>query len=102
LYQYLRKADLTMPRRSILTAASQESLIALRDSQDDLMRHYSSSESDLSIIKQHRGLPNRLGGQDLDTGVTQKADPIAFNQRDRAYLCRSDHTPQTAHLSGTD
>ena len=50
-----------MPRRSILTAAERESLIASPDGQDDLMRHYTFSESDLSIIKQHRGLPNRLG-----------------------------------------
>lgn len=35
--------------------------MALPDSREDLIRHYSFSESDLAIIKQHRGLPNRLG-----------------------------------------
>ena len=50
-----------MPRRSILNAAERKSLIALPDSRDELIRHYTFSESDLSLIKQHRGLPNRLG-----------------------------------------
>ena len=50
-----------MPRRSILNAAERKSLIALPDSQDELIRHYTFSESDLSLIKQHRGPPNRLG-----------------------------------------
>ena len=50
-----------MPRRSILNAVEQKSLIALPDSQDELIRHYTFSESDLSLINQHRGLPNRLG-----------------------------------------
>jgi hypothetical protein len=31
-----------------------ESLMALPDSREDLIRHYSFSESDLAIIKQHR------------------------------------------------
>lgn len=50
-----------MPRRSILSAAERESLLALPDTKDELIRHYTFSESDLSIIRQRRGRPNRLG-----------------------------------------
>jgi TnpA family transposase len=50
-----------MPRRSILTAAERESLMPLPDSQEDLIRYCTFSESDPLIIKQRRGLPNRLG-----------------------------------------
>ncbi len=50
-----------MPRRSILSAAERESLLALPDSKDDLIRHYTFSDSDLSIIRQRRGPANRLG-----------------------------------------
>ncbi|HBT0030058.1 TPA: DUF4158 domain-containing protein [Klebsiella pneumoniae] len=38
-----------MPRRSILSAAERESLLALPDTKDELIRHYTFSESDLSI-----------------------------------------------------
>lgn len=38
-----------------------EDLLALPESRDDLIRHHSFSESDLSIIGQHRGAANRLG-----------------------------------------
>ncbi|MFM4576675.1 DUF4158 domain-containing protein, partial [Klebsiella pneumoniae] len=37
-----------MPRRSILSAAERESLLALPDTKDELIRHYTFSESDLS------------------------------------------------------
>ncbi len=50
-----------MPRRSILSAAERESLLALPDTKDELIRHYTFSESDLSIIRQRRGPANRLG-----------------------------------------
>jgi len=50
-----------MPRRSILSAAECESLLALPDTKDELIRHYTFSESDLSIIRQRRGSANRLG-----------------------------------------
>ena len=42
-----------MPRRSILSAAERESLLALPDTKDDLIRHYTFSDTDLSIIRQH-------------------------------------------------
>jgi TnpA family transposase len=50
-----------MPRRSILSAAEREGLLALPDNRDDLIRRYTLSESDLSVIRQRRGAANRLG-----------------------------------------
>ena len=50
-----------MPRRSILSAAERESLLALPDTRDELIRHHTFSETDLSIIRQRRGPANRLG-----------------------------------------
>ena len=50
-----------MPRRSILSATERETLRALPEDHDDLIRHYTLSESDLSLIRQHRGAANRLG-----------------------------------------
>ena len=50
-----------MPRRSILSAAERESLLALPHTQDELIRHYTFSEPDLSLIRQRRGDANRLG-----------------------------------------
>jgi hypothetical protein len=50
-----------VPRRSILSVAERESLLSLPASQDDLIRHYSLNESDLSLIRQRRGASNRLG-----------------------------------------
>jgi TnpA family transposase len=50
-----------MPRRSILSAIKRTSLLALPESRDDLIRYYTFNESDLSLIRQHRGDTNRLG-----------------------------------------
>ncbi|HXZ46156.1 MAG TPA: Tn3 family transposase [Pseudolabrys sp.] len=50
-----------MPRRSILTASERDSLLALPAARDELIRHYTFSESDLALIRQHRGDANRLG-----------------------------------------
>ncbi|CAB3805430.1 Tn3 family transposase TnShfr1 [Pararobbsia alpina] len=50
-----------MPRRSILSAAERASLLALPDAEDEVIRHYSFSETDLSLIRQRRGDANRLG-----------------------------------------
>lgn len=50
-----------MPRRSIVSAAERESLLALPDTKDELIRHYTFSEADLSLIRQRRGDANRLG-----------------------------------------
>jgi hypothetical protein len=50
-----------MPRRSILSVTERESLLALPNKDDDLLRYYTFSESDLSVIRQRRGNHNRLG-----------------------------------------
>ncbi len=50
-----------MPRRSILSAAERESLLALPETNEGLIRHYTFSEADLSVIGQRRGPANRLG-----------------------------------------
>ena len=50
-----------MPRRSILSAAERESLLALPEATDELIRHYTFSEFDLALIRQRRGPANRLG-----------------------------------------
>ncbi|MFZ3193681.1 MAG: Tn3 family transposase [Moraxellaceae bacterium] len=50
-----------MPRRSILSAVERESLLAFPDSNDEMIRHYTLSEADLSLIRQRRGDANRLG-----------------------------------------
>lgn len=50
-----------MPRRSILSATERDTLLALPESQDDLIRYYTFTDSDLSLIRQLRGDANRLG-----------------------------------------
>ena len=50
-----------MARRSILSATERDSLLAFPESQDDLIQHYSFTESDLSLIRQRRGDANRIG-----------------------------------------
>ncbi|NNN27477.1 DUF4158 domain-containing protein, partial [Pseudomonas nitroreducens] len=50
-----------MPRRSILSATERDTLLALPESQDDLIRYYTFNDSDLSLIRQRRGDGNRLG-----------------------------------------
>ena len=50
-----------MSRRSILSTTERESLLALPDTEDELIRHYTFSEADLSLIRQRRGEANRLG-----------------------------------------
>jgi TnpA family transposase len=48
-------------RRSFLSAAERESLLAMPDTKGDLIRHYTFNDTDLSIIRQRRGSANRLG-----------------------------------------
>jgi TnpA family transposase len=50
-----------MPRRSILSTTEQMSLLALPESQNDLIRYYTFTETDLALIRQRRGDANRLG-----------------------------------------
>lgn len=50
-----------MPRRSTLSAAEREQLLALPETSEEFIRHYTLSEADLSLIHQHRGAANRMG-----------------------------------------
>ena len=50
-----------MPRRSILSATERTGLLVLPESQDDLIRYYTFSETDVALIRQRRGDANRLG-----------------------------------------
>ena len=50
-----------MPRCSILSATERTSLLSMPQAQDDLIRLYTFSESDLALIRQRRGDANRLG-----------------------------------------
>lgn len=49
-----------MPRRSILSATERESLLALPDAKDELIRLYTFNDADLSSIRQHRTACRRL------------------------------------------
>ena len=50
-----------MPRRSILSSAAPDSLFVLTDTQDEIIRYYTLTKTDLAITNQHRGGANRLG-----------------------------------------
>ncbi len=50
-----------MPRRFIFSTNEINNLLSIPDTQDDLIRHYTFSKNDLSIIRQHRGDSKRLG-----------------------------------------
>lgn len=50
-----------MPRRSVLTTAQQEALLAFPSTDVEIARFYTFDERDLSIIRQRRGAHNRLG-----------------------------------------
>ncbi len=50
-----------MPRRSMLSAAERESLLAMPDNPGDLIRLFTFSDADLAVIRQRRGTANRLG-----------------------------------------
>ena len=50
-----------MPRRSILSATERESLLAIPEDRDELIRLHTFNDADLVLIRQHRGRENRLG-----------------------------------------
>lgn len=49
-----------MPTRSILSATKRESLLALPDTKDDLIRCFTLRDTDLSLLHQPCGPANRL------------------------------------------
>ncbi|MGR9035332.1 MAG: Tn3 family transposase [Gammaproteobacteria bacterium] len=50
-----------MSRRVVLSSHEKESLLALPERQDELIRYYTFNETDLALIRQRRGDANRLG-----------------------------------------
>lgn len=50
-----------MSRRSLLTPTERSGLLSFPLTDDELIRHYTFSEHDLSLIRQRRGEHNRLG-----------------------------------------
>jgi len=50
-----------MPRRSLLSETERAGLLILPASQDDLVRQYSFTDTDMALIRQRRGAANRLG-----------------------------------------
>ena len=50
-----------MPRRNILSSAESIALLDFPGTEDEMIRHYTLSETDLAVIRQHRGSHNRLG-----------------------------------------
>lgn len=50
-----------MPRRTFLSAPERAALLAIPLDETELIRRYTFSEQDLSVIRQHRGGHNRLG-----------------------------------------
>ena len=50
-----------MPRRSILSATERDGLLAIPTAGDELIRLYTFNDTDLALIRQHRGAQNRLG-----------------------------------------
>ena len=66
-----------MPRRSILSGPERDSLLAIPESTQELIRLYTFSESDLALIRQRGkpvGLRNPSGTlQTLRTGLVHEA-----------------------------
>ena len=50
-----------MPRRSVLTDAEIQELFAFPKSPEGIVQHYTLSEEDVVVIRQHRGDPQRFG-----------------------------------------
>ncbi len=50
-----------MPRRALLSATDRDSLLAVPETRDEVIRQYTLSERDRSLIRQRRGDANRLG-----------------------------------------
>lgn len=76
-----------MPRRSILSATERESLLALPDAKDELIRHYTFNETDLSFVIAPPSAPGRTsqaqGRQQID--VAGMAAPVARQAELSAY-----------------
>jgi hypothetical protein len=78
-----------MPRRSFFSPAERAALLQPPQSEEEFARHYTFSETDLSLIRQRRGDANRLGfavqlcllrfpGRGLETGMQISAVMIRW------------------------
>lgn len=56
-----KKKETTCPAVRSSPRQSATASLALPDTQDELIRHYTFSEPDLSLIRQRRGDANRIG-----------------------------------------
>jgi hypothetical protein len=78
----------TMPRRSILSSAARDSLFVSPDTQDEIIRYYTLTESDLAITNQHRGgayleraiQAIRDHGQPVDENLLQHVSPLGWER----------------------
>lgn len=57
----LYRKEYAIPRQLVLSATERQSLLALPDTTDELIRQYTLTKSDLAVIGKHRGAANRLG-----------------------------------------
>jgi len=57
----LHRKESKIPRQLVLSATERQSLLAFPDTTDELIRHYTLTETDLVVIRKHRGAANRLG-----------------------------------------
>ena len=92
-----------MPRRSILSASERESLLAIPEDRDELIRLYTFNDTDLSIIGQHRGRANRLGFAVLLCYVRYPGALLAFSMLPFATLLNmgagsAARSPQVRHF----
>ena len=67
-----------MPRRSILSAAERESLLALPEGKDELIGLCTFSDTDLAIIGQHRGPASQPTGLALPSSCATCDFPASF------------------------
>jgi TnpA family transposase len=65
-----------MPHRCILTPGERTALLAFPSERSELIRLYTFSEQDLSVINQRRGDANRLGFAILMCGLRYPGDDV--------------------------
>ena len=70
-----------MPRQCILTAAERSALLAFPIEKSELIRLYTFSEQDLSVIKQRRGDANRLGSAVLLCALRYPGQALSAGER---------------------
>ena len=74
-----------MPRRLILSATERDTLLALPESQDDLIRYYTFNDSDLSLIRQRfeGGITSEIDLRTAESALQSARVAYAQTQRQR-------------------